>query len=467
MNNPNSGSKRLRLFVVGLCLLAAFAAALFVRRSEHRTSTPATTATQPAKSPEEILALIPKTPGDSAADQAIAKARARVAAKPTVALDWATLGDCLMQKARDITDETLYDPAELAYLEAFRIDPRNVGAMAGMAWVKGDRHLFDESIEWANKAIGVDPGNAAAYGILGDAALQLGDYDQAFAHYQKMMDLRPDISSYSRGAYLLWVTGKKQNAINLMGKAIRAGGPYAENTAWCRSRLALMLFNDGAYLPAEQTLAPSLEAVPRNMHVLLVAGKIRAALQDYAGAKEFYQRAQDVAPNLEALIALGDIATMQGAKSEADAYYQKAEELHAAHVARQGHDHMQMALFYADHDRNLVEALRMAEQRKLTRNVFEADTLAWVYFKNGQLEKAQEAIGRALSQKTPDPSIQYHAGMIAAKAGNRPVAQKYLETALSWSPSFSLLGAPRALETMRDLGNHPVAANGATPAAKE
>ena len=55
------------------------------------------------------------------------------------------------------------------------------------------RHEFEKSIESARKALALAPTNAAAYGLLGDAALELGDYDLAAEHYQRMLDLRPDI----------------------------------------------------------------------------------------------------------------------------------------------------------------------------------------------------------------------------------------------------------------------------------
>ncbi len=461
MNDQNS--RRARVFAIVLCLALAGGAAVLFKRFQQppATASPASAAAGPTAA--ETLARVPAQTGDSLTDQAIEKARARAQQAPQNSLGWVTLGDCLMQKARDVADESFYDPAEAAYEYALHLDPKSPGAMVGMAWVKGDRHLFDESIAWGEKTLVADPGNAAAHGIIGDAALQLGDYDGAFKHYQKMTDLRPDVSSYSRGAYLLWVTGQRQEAIRLMERAIRAGAPYAENTAWCRSRLALMLFFDGAYLPAEQTLAPAVIAAPRNMQVLLAAGRIKIALHENAAAKEFYQRALAVTPNVEALGALGDLAASEGATEEAEKYYRQVDELHAQHMSKRGHDHLQVARFYADHNRNLVEALRLAEARKLTRNVFEADTLAWVYFKNGEMEKAQEAIGRALSQNTPDPTIQFHAGMIAAKAGNRVAAQKYLGTALSWSPMFDLLDASTASQTLDDLGNQPAFAAGAAP----
>ena len=43
--------------------------------------------------------------------------------------------------------------------------------------------------------------------MIGDADQEIGDYDAAYAHYQAMLNLRPDLASYSRGGHLLWLTG--------------------------------------------------------------------------------------------------------------------------------------------------------------------------------------------------------------------------------------------------------------------
>src|SRR5438552_3446118 len=45
----------------------------------------------------------------------------------------------------------------------------------------------------------------------------------------------------------------------------------------------------------------------------------------------------------------------------------------------------QLALFYADHDRRLPEALRLAEQESRSRGgVYTDDALAWAFYKNGR-----------------------------------------------------------------------------------
>src|SRR6516225_10804752 len=123
-----------------------------------------------------------------------------------------------MQKARETADADYYRHAERAYRKALALNPKNLDATTGLAWVYGGRHEFELSIQSAEKAVALDPNSSLAYGLLGDAAVELGDYDAAFEHYQKMLDLRPDISSYSRGAHLLYLTGDLRKARWLMQK---------------------------------------------------------------------------------------------------------------------------------------------------------------------------------------------------------------------------------------------------------
>src|ERR1035438_7776659 len=136
-----------------------------------------------------------------------------------------------------------------------------------------------------------------------------------------MLDLRPDISSYSRGAHLLFMTGDIRKATLLMTKAIGSGAPFAENTAWCRAQWALMQFAEGSYLSASQLLTEALQAAPNNYHLLAAMGRVKAAIKDYDAAIEYYKRAEDVVPQHEVVVALGDIYTLQGKTQEAAAQY--------------------------------------------------------------------------------------------------------------------------------------------------
>lgn len=440
------------LLLLAICIIVAFFTARFFR--EPAKPLDLSKSTEPQSSvltPAAILSQLPAADINSNSGKIFAAALLKTRTVPNHAKSWIEAGDALAQLQRESEHARYYDAAEAVYAEALRLAPVNVDALTGMAWVTGGRHQFDKSIDWGKQALAVDSQCIEAYGILGDAALELGDYDMAFENYQIMMDLRPDLSSWSRGAHLLWVTGEKGKALALMGKAIGAGAPFAENTAWCRIRMATMLFDDGALPAAEQNIRPLLEAGSKNSHLLLLAARIAAAKEDFSLAEKHYRTLLESGPNQQASAGLGDLMTVSGKAADAEAFYQTVESLHTTHVKDGVHDHGFMAKFLADHDRNLVEALRMAEEHKLTKNVQEADTLAWVYFKNGMLPQAIAAMKRALSQNTPDPEMHYHAGMIASAFGDVTAAKKHLEQALAMNPNFSLIQAPLAVKTLQSL----------------
>lgn len=409
-----------------------------------------------AAAPERLLAGIPAPAAPSATDAAVTRWSEQARRTPTAPQVWVQLGDALMQKARETADAAYYTHAERAYRQSLSLDQRNPGATGGMAWVCGGRHEFEQSIDWSRKRLALDSRSEDAYGLMGDADVEMGNYDAAFDHYQKMLDLRPALSSYSRGAHLLYLCGNVRKATWLMAKAIAAGGPYAENTAWCRAQLALMLLGEGGVPAAEQVLKTGLSTLPHNYQLLAAMGRVQAAKKDYRAAIDDYQQAVAVVPQHDSLVALGDLYQQLGRREDAERQYALVEALHRVNRANGVRGDAQIARFYADHDRNLPQALQEAEEEyRARKNVFAADTLAWCYYKNGRLAAAREMIRKALARKTPEAAFSFHAGMIYEKLGERGTAQRYLYEALSLNPNFSILDPPVASQTLQRLGSVP------------
>lgn len=404
----------------------------------------------------------------SPTDQEIAKASALATAKPDSPQAWERYGDALMQKGRETGDASYAGRAESAYKKTLSLNPKRVDAMIGVAWVLGVRHEFEASMEWAMKALAVDPKSVAAYGLMGDAAVELGNYDQAYEQYQKMLDLRPDLSSYGRSAHLLHIMGDTRRASVLMQKAVQAGSPYAENTAWCRAQLALILFSEGAYMPAEQVLEAGLQNAPNDYRLLAAMGKVAAAKKDFPRAIENYKKSTEILPQQETVAALGDLYTLTGRAEEARKQYQMVETIAQLNRANGVTGDMTTARFYADHGTKLPEALKMAEEEYRTRkNVYAADTLAWCYFKNGNFAEARKYIDLALAQKTPEAAFHFHKGMIYAAAGDSGTARRELYNALSINPNFDPLQVPLAIKKIDELGsNAPAAAKPTQPSSR-
>ena len=403
----------------------------------------------------------------SASDAEVAKASAAAARRPESDAAWVNLGDAFMQKARETADSAYYTRAEHAYRKALDINAKCVDAMAGMAWVNGGRHEFEASIDWSMKVLAIDPKNPAAYGLIGDAAVEMGDYDEAFDQYQKMLDSKPDLSSYGRSAHLLQITGDTRRATWLMMKGVAAGGPYAENTAWCRSQVALIYYSEGAYVPAEQVLDEGLKYLPNDYHLLSVMGKVKAAKQDYAAAIEYFKKASEIAPQQDIVAALGDLYGLTGQTELMKRQYALVESIGRLNKANGVKGDMLTAKFYADHDMKLEEALKMAQEEYATRkNVYAADTLAWCYFKSGRIEDAKKYIRLALKQNTPEALFRFHKGMIYGKAGDQGVAQQAFYEALSLSPNFDPIWAPVAQRRLQELGESRKGISSVTAASK-
>lgn len=457
MSAPSFGKA---LLVAAPCLALAVLWSLRGQPEPAPSEAGAATVVQVSPPPGQVLEnLLKDIKGGTGTDALLVQGVSVVRRRGEDADAWCQLGDVIAQKQRETEDAVWYAHAEAAYALAHRHSPRHVEALNGLAWVWGGRHDFSQSVRWAREALALDPQNPTAHGIIGDAALELGDLDRAFESYQEMMDVRPDLSSYSRAAWLLWITGDARKARWLMTKAIAAGGAHAENTAWCRARLAHMNFHEGALLPALQTTGEGLKLCPGHRALLLMHGRILAALQRDAEAVAAFEGILSTGEHHDALVALGDLHQFHGRSADAAVCYERIERLHERQRAAGGHDHTQMARYYADHDLHPDRALQLAAEHRDSGNVLEMDTFAWVCLKAGRLDDARRAIRRALAIGMREASLHYHAGLIARAAGDLPEARSQLSRALSLNPRFDPLQAPQAVRVLKELGGAGVAAS--------
>jgi tetratricopeptide (TPR) repeat protein len=159
-----------------------------------------------------------------------------------------------------------------------------------------------------------------------------------------------------------------------------------------------------------------------------------------------------------------DLYELTGRHDYAKALFERVVEFHSAHGGH-GHAHahphvhgnVQLARFYADHDRNLDEALSEAKAAWAAfPNIQAADTMAWCLYRKGEFAEAGKMIRRALKHGTPDASIHFHAGMIYARLGNRQLARQHLYQALSLNPRFHPTQPQLAADTLKTLAALPL-----------
>ncbi len=363
------------------------------------------------------------------------------------------LSDAFMQKARESGDFSFNSRAEVALKHSEELAPDNYDALKLRAKLLLTYHRFREALAVAERAQAKNPKDDDVYGALTDALVEIGDYPAAVKAAQTMVDLRPNTASYSRVSYLRSLHGETDGAIEIMRLAASSASPQnPESKAWCLVQLGDELMNAGRYQEAEREFDRALFVFP-DYHMAL-AGKARARIADgdTDQAIELLKRAQDRVPLIDTASALGDLYTKLGRQQEAQQQYKFVDLIERAGAAGTDTYSLQMALFWADHDMRLDEALRIAQRERATRaDIYTCDTLAWCLYKKGNFEEARQEIQQALRLGTHDPRLYYHAGMIYKALDDRPNAVKNLRLALKLNPTFSVLQAEVAVRTLKAL----------------
>jgi tetratricopeptide (TPR) repeat protein len=389
----------------------------------------------------------------SLADEQITAVEAKLRKLPDHPDFYAELATAFMHKARETGDGAYYTRAEAACLKALELAPDHYAALRLVSWIYSGQHRFREALVAAQRALAIDPKDPFNYGTLGDALVELGDYQAAADAFQKMVDLRPDVASYSRAAYIRELYGDPEGAIRIMQMAVKAAGSRdLEQNAWCRTQLGNLFFNTGWLAEADAQYNAALEIFPDYHYALTGLGRVRGAQQRFEEAVRLYQRSLEVVPTHEAAVALGDLFLYLGRADEAREPFALLDVIEQINRANQVQPESQMALFYADHDRNLGEALRIAEQQARERQGLRTmDALAWALYKTGRYQEALAASRKALRLGTKEALFHYHAGMIQAKLGQRKGAVAALRRALEINPYFHPRQADEARRTLETL----------------
>src|SRR6202012_5936383 len=223
----------------------------------------------------------------------------------------------------------------------------------------------------------------------------------------------------SRTSYLRFVSGDTAGAIHLMQTAVAAGTEAripAENLAWLYYELGEFEFQAGDIGAADHAYLTALNIHPGDYRALAGLGKLRGNQGRYGEAIKLYQSAIAVVPMPVFVAELGDIYNKAGNMAEAKKQYQLVEYIGMLGHINQVLHNRDLALFYADHDIKLDEALTLARKEfEVRQDIYTWDTLAWALYKNGKYAEAESAMENALRPGVRDALLLFHAGMIAAK----------------------------------------------------
>ena len=328
------------------------------------------------------------------------------------------LGWAFVTKARLSFDPGYYKLGEqcaLCVQSKSRDDP---DALLLQGHILQSLHKFKEAEPLARKLATVRH-QAFDYGLLGDVLMEQGRLTEAVAAYQRMIDLKPDLESYTRIAHLRWLKGDLQGAIEVLRIAITSGNPGdAEQTAWAYTRLGIYELQAGDTERAAEAALTAFQFLENYPAALLLRGRILLA----------QGKAQEAVESLQQAAALTRLPEYEWTLADAlreTTNIPAAEEVEMK-LRRSGalDDPRTYALYLATRQHEVQEALILAQSELNTRaDVFTTDALAWALRANGRISEAREYSKKALSEGTQDARLFYHAGCIALAAGQDAEAE--------------------------------------------
>lgn len=384
----------------------------------------------------------------SRTDQIISSYEEVVRAEPNNLDAAAVLGESYLQKARESGDPAYYGRAEFYFERALSRDPRHLPSLVGKGSLLLTQHRFAEALAVGEEARRVQDGVARVYGVIADAQVELGRYDEAVETVQLMVDLRPDLASYSRVAYLRELYGDTEGAIDAMRMAVVAVGPSLENTEWTRVQLGNLYLGAGNLVAAEAEYTTSLQRLPDYVHALAGMARVRLAQGREAEAVALYEQAIARMPLPEFVIALGELHEAAGRAEAARAQYAVVEAMQRLFESEGADVDLELALFEADHG-DTARALELAttayERRPSIRG---AETLAWALHRAGRSAEARPLIDEAMKLGTQDAVLLARAGLIAHAQGDTAAARGFFDASEALTPHLPPLLA-REVERTR------------------
>ena len=440
----NDQNKRLKIYFAIVLMVAAIGMTVYWTTDFFRLSTA-------AKTTEQMIDWARMQP-QPATDRLVYALQQRLRTNPKDSQSLAYLGNAYLQKVRETADPSYYARAEQVFKSAIDNDSQNAEALTGIGALCLARHDFQEALQWGQRAAQSNPYKAAAYGVISDAYIELDRYDEAVETIQKMVNLRPDLSSYSRVSYVRELMGDVPGAIEAMKLAVSAGAPALENTNWCRMQLGNLYFNSGILNAAEAEYDKTLAIDPEYAPALFGLARVRAAQEKFDEALAILQNVTTAQPLPEYVIELGDLYAVNGRTEEAKQQYELVQALQRIHRENGVQTDAELAIFLADHDLDLPGALKRARAAMQERpSIISADVLAWTLYKNGRYDEALKYSQQALRLGAKNALMHFHAGMIDYRLGEIDKAREHLQKAMAINPHFSVRYAPQAKALLDEL----------------
>lgn len=390
----------------------------------------------------------------------VADVQERLRADPDQPQLLTRLGAGYLTLARQTADPAYYTKASQALERSLVLAPDDPQTMTAMGLLEAGRHNFEKALEWASRAVQAEPGDPDALGVVVDAQVELGHYEEAAATVQRMVDLRPDMASLARVSYVRELNGDTSGAIAAMAQAATAGGGTGPDVAAVESTLGNLHLGAGSLDAAGAAYRRALLSQPENVPGAVGLARVAAARGDLDGAIRRLEPAVARLPLPDSVALLGDCYAAAGRSTDAARQYELVRTIEALNRANGVVVDLELARFESAHAADpgadpagAIELGQTALARRPT--IYAHDVLSWALRQAGRPGEALPHAQAAIRLGTRDALLWYHLAAVEADLGITAEARGHLATAFTINRYLTVADAPAVRRLAAALGLRP------------
>jgi tetratricopeptide (TPR) repeat protein len=387
-----------------------------------------------------VLTLVPLDFAQGASGSAtpaqmkVAWAQAAIRAHGDHCQPYNDLAVAYVHRARETGDDGNYVLADLALEKSFQIAPDNLEGQKARLMILLGRGEFTRALELAKALNKKTPDDVLIYGMIADAAIELGNYSDAEQAVQWMLDMRPgNVPALLRGARLRWLFGDAEGAMDFYAQAYQQIPPtQTEELAWTLTQMADLQVSVGHIDEARKLLHSALVRFPGYYVTLESLASVEMATQHPLNAEQLLRQRNEHFPSATSRYELAKALEQSGKTAEATAVYSAFEQDARRMINAPDNANQELISYYLGRARNPSEALQIARiEIAKRRDVRTLDAYAWALAAGGYYQEAQKEIAAALAVGVREAAVFYHAGVISAKLNDNTAAARYLKESLA------------------------------------
>ncbi len=329
-----------------------------------------------------------------------------------------------------------FDKAEELTENILKENHRDLAALTVQARLALIRKQGEKAVGILRRLLEEEPGNRQYQMLLAQAYALNHDYKLAENQIRQIIAKNPkDVNAYQALIQLYIIEKDMKQAQKAASDALKK----LPESAQLHNIMGMIMWSSQNTDQAEANFRKAIDLAPQWLMPYRNLAALKLNAGDPAEAEDTFKKAAERYPDATGpKILLATLYEQTGKIQKAIDIYEKLLKKYPDSAIIMNN----LAFLYADSssDPKTIEKAftlikRAMSKREPTPPTF-IDTLAWIYYRSGQIKKAIEVINQVIAKAPDNPTLLYHQAVILKEAGDKKQAIEALDKTMEQSRPF-------------------------------